>query len=77
MGALAANARHDGLEITAKARKLYQDSFLNGHGCKICPRIDIPDDLPDQERQRRADSLRKLHFARMALRSSKARQKRA
>ena len=56
-------AHYDGREVTAKARSTFLASFL----------AQVPDDLPETERLRRADALRKAHFARLAYLSAKAR----
>ncbi len=66
MGGLAKSATHDGREGTAAARIAFRDSFLDGHECKVCTRIDIPPDLPGHERRRRAEALRRRHYASLA-----------
>jgi hypothetical protein len=73
LGGYATSATHDPLAINEKARAIYKDSFRDGHGCAVCPRIDIPADLPEAERLRRAEALRSLHFGRLGRRSGKAR----
>ena len=72
IGGLVTAATHDGLAQTARAREVYRDSFLDGHFCKVCPSVVIPPDLPEFERHRRAQALRRAHFARMALRRKSA-----
>lgn len=72
IGALVALSRNDPVEINAKARQVYRDSFSTGHECRICPRIDIPADLPEAERTRRADTIRRAHYARIAMCASRA-----
>jgi len=67
---LAAHALHgkrDRRETTAKARA----AFL----AKFDREADPEGVLPPEERQRRAESLRRAHFARLALASAKARRK--
>jgi hypothetical protein len=64
-GALAANARRDVHAHAARMRRAYRDSFLVGHGCRLCPRIDIPADAPGGDRERRAAALWRLHWHRM------------
>lgn len=76
IAAYAANARHDGRAITAQARATYRASFERGHGCKVCPLIELPEDLTPADRAKRADMLRRGHYARLALRSSVSRSKR-
>ena len=73
LGGSATAARHDSREINAKARATYRDSFRTGHGCAVCERVDLPADLSDAERTRRAEALRKLHYGRLALKSARGR----
>lgn len=53
---------------TANARRAFLESFEK--------QVDPEGKLPPKERARRAESLRKAHFARLALASAKARRKR-
>lgn len=76
LGALKKAALVDGLTATAKAREVYDASFLFGHQCRICEPISIPADLPLAERQRRAVALKRYHFAKLAYASAQARAKR-
>ena len=62
------HARHDGREVTAKARAAFLARFER--------EADPDGTLPIDERRRRAEQLRKAHFARLALASSKARKAR-
>jgi len=66
-GGLTKAALYDAREATAVARLAFTDSFLQGHGCSVCSRIDLPAELPDGERRRRAEALRRRHFASIAL----------
>ena len=66
-GGLTKAALYDSRDATAAARAAFNDSFLDGHGCKVCSRIDIPSDLPPADRRRRAEALRKRHFVSIAL----------
>jgi hypothetical protein len=52
-------------KTTRKARKAYRASFYK----------DIPEDLPQVERDRRAEAAFKEHMARLAFLSAKARRK--
>lgn len=61
------HARHDSKQLTAPARAAFMDSFL--------AKVDPEGVLPEAERIRRAQHLRKAHFARLALLSAKARAK--
>jgi len=63
------HARHDGREVTAKARATFLARFEQ--------EADPDGSLPVEERCRRAEQLRRAHFARLALASSKARRARA
>jgi hypothetical protein len=63
IGGLVRASMYDGKEVTAKA--FMEDYFLN----------QIPSDLPEVERLRRAGCLRKAHFTRLAYLSAKARAK--
>jgi hypothetical protein len=64
-GGLSRAARYDGLVVTARARQTFRDSFLD----------QVPCDLPESERARRAEALRKLHYTKMALKSAVVRSK--
>ena len=68
-------ARLGGLTTAAKidthlraqiGQNAFRAAFKNGHSCKLCPLIQIPEDLPEAERARRADLLFTLHFGRLA-----------
>ncbi len=63
------HAQRDPRKTTAKARQAFRASFLD--------RVDPDRTLPEAERLRRAESLRKAHYSRMALASAKARRRRA
>jgi hypothetical protein len=83
IGGLSRAARYDGLTVTQKARDKFRASFLTGHGgigddgCKVClQRIEIPSDLPIEERERRAEALRRLHYSRVSLRAVQVRRAR-
>lgn len=76
LGGYATAARYDGHAINAKARATYRDSFRAGHGCKLCPAFTMPEGLPEAEVARRAEALRRGHFTRLAIASSRARAKR-
>ena len=72
VGGYARAALHDGAEMTEKARETFRASFEEGHGCKVCPRIDLPAGLLPVERARRAEALRRGHYARVAMASARA-----
>ena len=67
LGGLTVAATHDPREYTAAARRTFLDSFL----------AQVPQDLPQAERERRATALRRLHFARLASMSAASRRKKA
>jgi hypothetical protein len=52
--------RANGTTNTAAARKAFNDRFYEG----------VPENLPQAERDRRAEAARKAHMTRLALRSS-------
>lgn len=63
IGGLTTAARHDPREYTAPARAAFNAKFYVG----------IPADLPQSERDRRADAARRAHMTAIALRSVQAR----
>lgn len=65
LAALTLHATHDSRELTAPARRAFDQKFLD----------QVPADLPEDERRRRADHLRKAHFTRLAYLSARARNK--
>lgn len=65
LGGLSRAARHDPRQIGRRAHETWRASFLQGHECGLCERIDIPADAPPQERARRAEALFKLHMQRV------------
>lgn len=67
LGGLTRAALYDGVEVTAKAREAFRASFLTGHGCRVCPRVEIPADLPLRERQRRGEALYSAHYVRVRM----------
>lgn len=69
LGAHVLHATHDSRAITAKARAAFLGRFEQ--------QVDPAGALPPDERRRRADHLRKAHFARLALKSAQARRRRA
>lgn len=66
IAALSRWSREDPVAGTAKARNGFLKRFLD----------DIPTDLPETERMRRAVAARRAYMAKLALRSSKARARR-
>jgi hypothetical protein len=73
VGGYARAALYDGREMTAAARQRFIESFREGHDCRVCPRVELPADLLPAERERRAEALRRLHYARVALASARKR----
>lgn len=68
LGGLSAAAQVDTLDRAMRGQRALRASFADGHGCKLCPRVDIPTDLPERERARRATALQTLHYTRLARR---------
>jgi hypothetical protein len=67
IGGFTTHSRHDSREITRAARETFLANFLKS--------VDPENLLPDGERHRRAESLRRAHFARLARLSALARRK--
>ncbi|HSW41270.1 MAG TPA: hypothetical protein VLM76_02040 [Patescibacteria group bacterium] len=65
LGGLTTASRNDPKTYTSKARRTFLDNFA--------AEVDPEGVLPPEERDRRAVAARKLHMARLALRSSRAR----
>jgi hypothetical protein len=68
IGAYRLHATHDPRVTTAKARATFLARFER--------EVDPDGVLPEEERQRRADSARKAYFSRLAYKSAKARRAR-
>lgn len=66
-------AMYSGLEVTARARATFEASFEQGHACKVCAPVTLPDGLAPAERGRRARALRAAHYSAVALASARAR----
>jgi hypothetical protein len=67
IGAFVTHSRHDARETTRAARAAFLARF---------ERLVDPDGvLPEGERRRRAESARRAHFARLALKSARSRAK--
>lgn len=75
VGGYARAALYDGVAMTAAARQRFIESFREGHACRVCPEVMLPADLLPAERLRRAEALRRLHYARVAMASARARSK--
>jgi len=69
IGAHALHSRYDGTVITAPARSTFLATFER--------QVDPDGVLPEGERQRRADHALRAHMARLALKSSQARARKA
>lgn len=69
LAAYSMHARHDPFETTRAAR----DAFF----ARFEREVDPDSELPERERRRRAVAARKAYFARLALRSAKARRLRS
>lgn len=77
LGGLARSARQTPSDMLAKANRTYRDSFRQGHKCGMCSEVLIPQDLPAEEIQRRADALFRLHMSRLRMRQARAKSKQA
>lgn len=67
MAAHAMHAQHDTRQTSANGRAAFLRRFLD--------EVDPDRQLPDAERQRRAEQARKAYFQRLAFKSSRARQR--
>ena len=65
IGGLALAAQRDPKEYTAEARRRFLAKFLH--------EVDPDRQLPEPERNRRADAARRLYFAKLAYKSANAR----
>lgn len=63
IGAHVLHSRYDGRELTKNAREAFRKQFLD----------QVDPNLPEDERQRRAEHLRKAHYARLSRLSQQAR----
>jgi hypothetical protein len=75
LGAFVTHSRYDPEWLTRRARTTFRDSFLNGHGCKVCPRTVLPLGLTEAERRRRGEALRRAHYLRLARRGVASRRR--
>jgi hypothetical protein len=69
IGAYVLHSRHDSRETTRAGRAAFLSRFER--------EVDPDGVLPAAERQRRAEMARRAHFARLALKSARARARRA
>ncbi len=69
IGAYSLHAQTDSRELTKPARRAFLATFEAA--------VDPDGILPEHERTRRALAARKAHFAKLALKSAKARRRRA
>jgi len=69
IGAYTLHATHDPRETTRAAREAFERRFLD--------EVDPDRQLPEDERDRRAQYARKAYFARLALKSAQARRRKA
>jgi hypothetical protein len=68
MAAYVLHSRYDSKELTAAARRAFNDRFER--------EVDPDGTLSPDERQRRAEAAKKAYFTRLALRSAQARRAR-
>jgi hypothetical protein len=69
MGGLAVAAKYDTKEVTKPAREAFLARFER--------EVDPDGSLPPAERARRAEAAKRLYFARLAMRSARARRRAA
>jgi hypothetical protein len=67
IGAYSLHAVRDPRETTAKAREAFRQRFID--------QVDPERVLPERERVRRAEAARRAYFARLALKSARARSR--
>jgi hypothetical protein len=67
MAAYILHSRYDSKELTAPARRAFNDRFEK--------QVDPDGTLPPAERQRRAEAAKKAYFTRLALKSARARRR--
>jgi hypothetical protein len=65
-GGFALAARHDPMQYTAKARATFQARFLD--------QVDPERQLPEPERERRAEAARRLYYVLLSLKSARNRR---
>lgn len=65
-------ARHPEVKagIFDAAHDAFRRSFLKGHSCKACPRVEIDQTMPEAQIRRAAEALRRAHYSRLAQRSA-------
>jgi hypothetical protein len=68
IAALTLHSKVDSRQHTEPARRTFRQSFLE--------QVDPAGELPEAERQRRADAAYRAHMTRLALKSARARRKR-
>lgn len=68
IGAYALHSQYDSRQLTAHARRTFQESFEH--------KVDPDGVLPPEERSRRAEHARTLYYRQLAYRSAKARRQR-
>lgn len=74
LGGLGRAARESPAAMLAAANRTYRDSFRKGHQCAMCPAVEIPQDLPAAEIDRRAQALFSAHMKRVRMRRQRAQQ---
>jgi hypothetical protein len=73
LGALRLHATHDPKVTSAPGRAAFLAGFDAVHDCAMCGRVEIPADLPEHERLRRAEYAKRGHMAQLAYRSARLR----
>jgi len=75
IGGFRLAATRDPKVYTAAAREAFLAGFNEGHSCRLCGTVSMPLGLAESEVERRARAIRREHFARLAIASSRARSK--
>lgn len=76
IGGLRRSATTDMGVLAHAGQRSFRDSFENGHGCRVCTLVKIPDDITPEERKRRSNALYNAHFKALAYASMATRAKR-
>lgn len=69
---LARSSNETGAEMIAAAHKTYRDSFRVRHECALCGLVEIDQELPKEEIERRGQAAFRAHMRRLALKRSQA-----
>ena len=68
LGGMTSAATTDVRALGTRGATAFRQTFQAGHGCTLCPAVDLPADIDEAERDRRADLLYRMHFVRLGQR---------